>query len=50
MKFLQNKQGREMWQLVLIILALFLLLLVILFYSGLNGEITNLFKKLGGLL
>lgn len=38
----------EMWQLVMIILAILLLLFVISWYSGLNDQLDSLFGKMGG--
>lgn len=40
-----NRKGMEMWQIVLIILALIFLLVVIIFYGFLGGEIGNLLDK-----
>ena len=37
--FPHGKKGMEMWQLVIIILALLLLLAVLAWYSGLNKEL-----------
>ena len=45
-----GKKGMEMWQLILMILALVLLLFVIAWYGGLGGELSGLFDKLKGLL
>ena len=45
-----GKKGMEMWQLVLLILALILLLAVIVWYGFLGGEIDKLLGKLGDLL
>lgn len=43
--FPRGKKGMEMWQLVLIILALLLLLAVLAWYSGLNKELGALLDK-----
>jgi len=45
-----NKKGMEMWQLVLIILALILLLAVLVWYGVLGGHVEKLLGKLGDLL
>ncbi|MBI2102861.1 hypothetical protein HYT55_03410 [Candidatus Woesearchaeota archaeon] len=47
---INGKKGMEMWQLVLMILALILLVFVIAWYGGLNKEISGLLGKLTGLL
>ena len=47
---IKSKKGMEMWQLVMIILAVMLLLFVIAWYSGLNDQIRGLLDKLTGLL
>ena len=44
-----NKQGMEMWELVLMILAIILLLFVIGWYASLNDTSVSLLDKLGGL-
>lgn len=43
-----GKKGMEMWQLVLIILAVILLLFVVAWYGSLNQEMGVLFEKLRG--
>jgi hypothetical protein len=48
--FPRGKKGMEMWQLVLIILALLLLFFIIAWYAGLNSEVGNLLDKLSNLL
>lgn len=40
----------EVWQLVLLILAIVLLVLVIAWYGGLNKQLPDLFDKLIGVL
>lgn len=45
-----NKKGMEMWQLILIILAVLLLFFVIFWYSGLNTKIAGFFARLSNLL
>jgi len=45
-----NKKGMEMWQLVLMILAILLLLFMIVWYGALNNDLGDLFGKLGDLL
>lgn len=47
MKIKLNRKGMEMWQLVLIILALISLVVFIFFYAGLGNEAKELIKKLG---
>lgn len=44
-----NRRGMEMWQLVLMILALVLLFFIIIWYTGLSQGLEGLFKKLGDL-
>ncbi|MBI4151601.1 hypothetical protein HY496_01410 [Candidatus Woesearchaeota archaeon] len=46
---IHGKKGMEMWQLVLLILALVLLVFIIVWYGGLNKEIGNLLEKFGEL-
>ncbi len=46
---IMNKRGMEMWQLVLIILALLLLFFVLGWYAGLGETLTGLFDKMGAL-
>ena len=48
--FPKGKKGMEMWQLVLLILAIFLLLFVIMWYGGLGDTIRDMLGKLGDLL
>lgn len=43
--FPRGKKGMEMWQLVLIVLALLLLLAVLAWYGGLNQELGTLLDK-----
>ena len=45
--FPQGKKGMEMWQLILIILAVIFLLFMIAWYGGLNESIKELLGKLG---
>ncbi|MBI4983363.1 hypothetical protein HZC32_01860 [Candidatus Woesearchaeota archaeon] len=45
-----GKKGMEMWQLVLIILAMLLLFFIIVWYSGLNEEVKNLLARMSDLL
>lgn len=45
-----DKQGMEMWMIVLLILSLILLLAVIIWYSGLGKQIGELLKGFGGVL
>ena len=45
-----NKKGMEVWQLVMMILALILLIFLVAWYAGLNEGMSSLFKKLGDLL
>lgn len=45
-----NKKGMEMWQIVFIILALFLFFFVLFFYGDLKGTIEGLMKELNFLL
>ena len=40
-----GKKGMEMWQLVLIIIALLLLFAVLAWYGGLNKELAGLLDK-----
>jgi len=49
MNIFPGKKGMEMWQLVLIILALLLLFLVIGWYGGLGETLGGLFDKMGAL-
>lgn len=49
MKIKLNKKGMEMWQVVLMILALIGLVVFIFFYAGLGNEAKELIKKLGDL-
>lgn len=44
-----NKQGMELWQLVMIILAVLLLLFLITWYGGLNEQLAALLEKAGGI-
>ena len=48
--FPKGKKGMEMWQLVMIILALLLLFFIIAWYAGLNTEVGKLLDKLSNLL
>jgi hypothetical protein len=45
-----DKKGMEMWQLVLMILALLLLVSLLIWYGGLGGMIEDLFNKLTGMV
>ena len=47
--FFLEKKGMEMWQLVLMILAILLLLFMIVWYGALNNDLGDLFGKLGDL-
>lgn len=47
---LSNKKGMEMWQIVFIILALFLFFFVLFFYGDLKESIEGLMKELNFLL
>lgn len=47
--FISGKKGMEMWQLVLLILALVLLVFLIAWYGGLNKELGSLLEKATGL-
>ena len=49
-KYHFTKQGMETWQLVLIILALIVLVLVVIWYSGLNESIKEMLDKMIGAL
>jgi len=42
-----GKKGMEMWQLVLMILAIILLVFIVAWYSGLNQSLGSLFGRLG---
>jgi hypothetical protein len=44
-----NKRGMEMWQLLLILMAVILLLFFIAWFSILGPELSDLFGKLGDL-
>ncbi len=46
---IRGKRGMEMWQLVLMILALVLLVFVLAWYGGLGKELKMLSEKLMGL-
>ncbi|MFH1682177.1 MAG: hypothetical protein ABIA37_00110 [Candidatus Woesearchaeota archaeon] len=45
-----NKQAMEMWQIVLLILVLIFLLVVIIWYGFLGGELGNLLNKFTDIL
>ncbi len=45
-----DRKGMEMWQLVLIILALLLLFFVLAWYGGLAEQVKEFLDKLGSLL
>ena len=47
--FYLGKKGMEMWQLVLMILAILLLVFLIVWSIGLNHSLGDLFSKLGDL-
>ena len=42
-----GKQGMEMWQLVIIILAILLLLFILAWYSSLVSELQSLLERMG---
>lgn len=44
-----NKRGMEMWQLILLILAVVLLLFMLIWYGALGKELEDLFQKIGDL-
>ena len=44
-----NKKGMEMWQLLLILMAVILLLFFVAWYSALGKDLADLFGKLGDL-
>jgi len=46
----RGKRAMEMWQLVMIILALLLLLFMAAWYSGLNDQLGGLFEKMGSFM
>lgn len=48
--FPKGRKGMEVWQLVLLILAIILLVLVIAWYGGLNKQLPDLFEKLMGVV
>ena len=45
-----NKKAMEMWQLVMLILAVLLFLFLVVWFGFLNKDIGILLDKLGGLL
>ena len=45
-----DRKGMEMWQLVMIILALLLLFFVLAWFGGLNEQLKGFLDKLGDLL
>jgi len=45
-----SRKGMEVWQLVLLILAIVLLVLVIAWYGGLNKQLPDLLEKLMGVV
>ncbi len=47
---MKGKKAMEMWQLVMIILVLFLLLAILAWYGVLGGELRNLLGGLSDLL
>jgi hypothetical protein len=47
--FPKGKKAMEMWQIVMIILAVMLLLFFITWYGVLGGKLGGFFKKLGDL-
>jgi hypothetical protein len=49
MKYVFGKKGMEMWQLILLILALVFLVLMLFFYKELGAELKDLFGKIGRL-
>ncbi len=48
--FFKNKKGMEIWQLVMIILAVLLLVFVVMWYGGLNTKMADLIQKITNLL
>ena len=48
--FPRTKKGMEVWQLVFLILAIILLVLVVMWYGGLNKQLPDLFEKLIGVV
>ena len=44
-----NKKGMEMWQLVIMIIAVLFFLFVLVWYGLLNNELSTLFSKFGEL-
>lgn len=42
-----GKKAMEMWQIVLLILAIIFLLFMLIWFGGLRGTIVELFTKLG---
>ena len=42
-----GKKGMEMWQLILILLAILLLIFVLGWYSGLNTQLGGLLDRVG---
>ena len=47
--FPRGKNGMEMWQLILIILAVILLLFMMVWYGSLRNDLGGLFDKMGDL-
>ena len=47
--FPKGKKGMEMWQLLLILMAVILLLFFVAWYSALGNDLGDLFGKLGDL-
>lgn len=45
-----GKKGMEVWQLILLILAVLLLVFVIAWYSGLNTQIADFLQKMSDML
>ena len=44
-----NKKGMEMWQLIMIFLAIALLVFLLWWYSDLGGGLEGMLDKMGGL-
>ncbi len=50
MTLFRGKKGMEMWEIVLIIIALILLIFMIVWYGSQGSMLDSLFGKLGNLL
>ena len=44
-----NKRGMEMWQLIIMLLAIFLLLFMLVWYGILGQGLADILQKIGGL-